>query len=120
MGHPLFMTIEEAARVLSVSRNHVLTMVRTGKLAGVKFGRRWIIDRAAIQQLVAASAARADKPQLVVDALPHRGERAILAVLGELRKKIAAIADDLANVRHVLSIPKKERGTDENQDRQQA
>lgn len=119
MGKPIFVTIQEAAQLLSVSSGHVWTMVRSGQLAGVKFGRRWIVDHEAIKKLVADAAARAEKahPDSAQNA---PGERAVLAVLHELRRAIRAVSDDVADCRRALARYEAERGTHENHENERA
>ncbi len=46
------LTIEEAARVLGISRKLAYRLARQGGLPAVRLGRRWVISRAALERLL--------------------------------------------------------------------
>ena len=45
-------TVEEAARVLGISRNSAYEAVRLGQVSHLKIGRRIIIPRAALERML--------------------------------------------------------------------
>lgn len=47
------MTVEEAARVLGISRSSAYECVRRGELRAVRLGRRLVVPRLAVDQLLA-------------------------------------------------------------------
>ena len=49
----LVYTVEEAGRLLGVSRTTAYECVRTGQLPSVRLGRRIVVPRAAIEALLA-------------------------------------------------------------------
>ena len=55
------LTIEEAARVLGIGRNTAYEAVRRGEIPVVRIGRRFLVPRAALEQLLSA-VARRDAP----------------------------------------------------------
>ncbi len=56
----LVYTVEEAGRLLGVSRTTAYECVRTGQLPSVRLGRRIVVPRAAIEALLAG--AGSDRP----------------------------------------------------------
>jgi len=48
----LTITVDEAARELGISRALAYEMARTGKLPTLRFGRRFVVPRKAIDQLL--------------------------------------------------------------------
>lgn len=48
------LTVEEAMAVLRISRSKLHQMVRAGDLAAVKFGRRTLFRRAALDALISS------------------------------------------------------------------
>lgn len=50
----LFLTVDEAAAMLRISRRHLYELLAEGALRCVRLGRRVIIPRAAIEELAAA------------------------------------------------------------------
>ena len=55
----LTLTVTEAARLLGVSRTTAYECVRTGQLRAVRLGRRLVVPRDAIVELLAAPPERA-------------------------------------------------------------
>jgi excisionase family DNA binding protein len=47
------MSVSEAARVLGISRAHAYDCVRSGELPAIVFGRRIVVPRQAIEDLLA-------------------------------------------------------------------
>lgn len=50
---PVMLTVDEAAEAMRVSRSLVYGLLRDGKLAGVKVGRRRLIDRDEVKNFLA-------------------------------------------------------------------
>ena len=50
--HRLTITVTEAAELLGISRGLAYEMVRTGKLTALRFGKRLLIPKIAIEQLL--------------------------------------------------------------------
>lgn len=48
------LTVEEALEYLRISRSKLHQMVRSGELAAIKFGRRTLFRRAALDALISA------------------------------------------------------------------
>ncbi len=46
------LTIDQAARVLGISRKLAYRLARDGRLPAVRLGRRWVISRAALERLL--------------------------------------------------------------------
>ena len=46
------LTVEEAARVLGISRSSAYEAVRRGELHTVKIGRRYVVPRVALERLL--------------------------------------------------------------------
>ena len=46
------LTVEEAARVLGISRSSAYEAVRRGELPPVKIGRRYVVPRVALERLL--------------------------------------------------------------------
>ena len=53
---PVMMTSEEASCVLRVTEVTVRTMIRDGRLPGVKIGKSWRIDRDQLRRFVEGDA----------------------------------------------------------------
>ena len=49
----LIMTVEEAGKLLGLSRGSAYQAVRTGELPSLRIGTRWLVPRAAIARMVA-------------------------------------------------------------------
>lgn len=49
---PLVLTVDEAAKVLRIARGSAYESVRRGELRSVRIGRRLLIPRAALLQLL--------------------------------------------------------------------
>jgi len=49
--------IEEAAKVLGISRNTAYDAVKTGELPTIKIGRRFLVPRAALERMLAGATA---------------------------------------------------------------
>ena len=54
---PVMMTTEEASCVLRVTEVTVRTMIREGRLPGVKIGKSWRIDREMLRRFAEGGAA---------------------------------------------------------------
>jgi excisionase family DNA binding protein len=50
-------TVEEAARVLGISRAKAYQCVRSGEIPSIRFGRRMLVPRVALAKLVDPSSA---------------------------------------------------------------
>jgi excisionase family DNA binding protein len=48
--------IEEAAKILGISRNTAYDAVRTGQLPIIKIGRRFLVPRAALERMLEGAA----------------------------------------------------------------
>jgi len=48
----LTVTVEEAARLLGISRGLAYEMVRVGRLPAIRFGKRLVVPRHAIEKLL--------------------------------------------------------------------
>jgi excisionase family DNA binding protein len=59
------MTVEEAARVLGISRSSAYECVRRGELRAVRLGRRLVVPRLAVEQLLAGT----DRPSPASDSV---------------------------------------------------
>jgi excisionase family DNA binding protein len=51
--------IEEAAKILGISRNTAYDAVKTGQLPTVKIGRRFLVPKAALERLLDSAAGAA-------------------------------------------------------------
>ncbi len=49
----LCVTVAEAAEMLGISRNFAYQLVREGKLPSIRFGKRILIPRAALEKMLA-------------------------------------------------------------------
>ena len=49
--------IEEAAKVLGISRNTAYDAVKTGELPTIKIGRRFLVPRVALERMLAGATA---------------------------------------------------------------
>jgi excisionase family DNA binding protein len=49
------LTVEEAARMLGISRNSAFRAVQRGQLPSIRIGRRILVPRARLAALIAAS-----------------------------------------------------------------
>jgi len=49
--------IEEAAKVLGISRNTAYDAVKTGELPTIKIGRRFLVPRAALERMLGGATA---------------------------------------------------------------
>jgi excisionase family DNA binding protein len=47
-------TVDEAAKILGVSRAHAYEAVNSGQLRGIRLGKRWLIARATIDKMLEA------------------------------------------------------------------
>ena len=48
-----FMSVQELAKILAVSKSFVYSMLEHGKINGKKMGRRWLISMAEVERLTA-------------------------------------------------------------------
>ena len=55
----LTFTVEEAGKLLGISRALAYQMVHTGKLPTLRFGKRLVVPQKAIESMLESSAARA-------------------------------------------------------------
>lgn len=46
---PLVYTVQEVMAVLRLSRNSVHTLLKTGELPSLRFGRKWLVPRSAVR-----------------------------------------------------------------------
>jgi excisionase family DNA binding protein len=51
----LFLTVAEAAVLLRISRRHLYDLVAEGTVRSVRFGRKVVIPRAALEELAATA-----------------------------------------------------------------
>ena len=51
-ARPLVLTVEEASRLLGISRAHAYELVARGELAHIRLGRRVVVPRRAIDELI--------------------------------------------------------------------
>jgi excisionase family DNA binding protein len=54
-GEPLVMSVEEAARLLGISRGLAYELARRGDLPCLRLGRRMVVPRVALLAMIAAS-----------------------------------------------------------------
>ena len=59
-GARLAITIPEAGRLLGISRGLAYELARQGTIPTLRLGRRLVVPRAALEQMVAAAARRKD------------------------------------------------------------
>ena len=59
---PPVMLVAEAARVLRVSEPTIYRSIKSGALRGIRLGRRVVVPRAAIEELLAGPAKKARRP----------------------------------------------------------
>jgi excisionase family DNA binding protein len=59
------MTVEEAARVLGISRSSAYECVRRGELRAVRLGRRLVVPRLVVEQLLTGDARPSTSPSTV-------------------------------------------------------
>jgi excisionase family DNA binding protein len=52
MDRRLCVTVPEAAEMLGISRNFAYQLVREGKLPSIRFGKRILIPRAALEKML--------------------------------------------------------------------
>ena len=52
-ARPLVLSVGEAARLLGISRAHAYELVARGELAHIRLGRRVVVPRRAIDDLIA-------------------------------------------------------------------
>jgi len=55
----LTLTVEEAGELLGISRALAYEMARTGKLPTLRFGKRIVVPKKAVENMLEASAAKA-------------------------------------------------------------
>lgn len=68
----LTFTVSEAARVLGISRTTAYECVRTGELRAVRLGRRLVVPKVAVAELLAGPSAPADDTDARLDATAFR------------------------------------------------
>ncbi|MFO8102067.1 MAG: helix-turn-helix domain-containing protein [Dehalococcoidia bacterium] len=52
MEEKLTLTVEESARLLGISRGLAYELARTGQIPVIRFGRRMLVPRAALERLL--------------------------------------------------------------------
>ena len=57
----LTITVEDAGRLLGISRGHAYELVRRGELPAIRLGRRLVIPTRAIEELLGAATAKRDE-----------------------------------------------------------
>ena len=57
----LTLTIEEAAKILGISRGLAYQAARTGELPTIRFGRRFLVPRHALLKLISEEAGNRDQ-----------------------------------------------------------
>ena len=57
MSERLTYTVEEAGRLLGLSRNSTYEAARTGELPTIRLGRRLLVPRAALERLLESAGA---------------------------------------------------------------
>ena len=68
----LMISVEEAARLLGISRNLAYELVRQGRLPHVRLGRRILVPRFGLEQWVAKEASIPPPAQSVLSSPPQR------------------------------------------------
>ena len=53
---PVTYSVEDAARLLGISRNSAYQAAKTGELPTIRFGRRLLVPRIALEKLLATAA----------------------------------------------------------------
>ena len=53
LDDPLTLSIKEAARILGLSRNSAYLAVHTGQIPSIRFGKRIVVPRAALERMLA-------------------------------------------------------------------
>ena len=71
-GGALTCSVDEAARLLGISRNLAYDLVREGRLPHVRLGRRILVPRFGLEQWLAKEANVAQPPAEVVSSPPLR------------------------------------------------
>ena len=71
-GAALLISVDEAAKLLGVSRNLAYDLVRQGRLPHVRLGRRILVPRFGLEQWLANEAGVAQPPTSVVSSPPQR------------------------------------------------
>ena len=54
--HKLTLSVDETAKLLGVSRNTVYEAIRQNRITAIRFGRRMLVPRAALEQLLLGNA----------------------------------------------------------------
>jgi len=57
----LTMTVDEAAEALGISRAHAYQMARQGKIPTLRLGRRYLVSRKGLEELLSAKTALANQ-----------------------------------------------------------
>ena len=71
-GVSLTVSVDEAAKLLGISRNLAYDLVREGRLPHVRLGRRILVPRFGLDQWLANEANVAQRPAEVVSSPPLR------------------------------------------------
>jgi excisionase family DNA binding protein len=61
---PPTVTVEQAATILGISRALAFRAVRRGEIPALRFGRRIVIPRAALEQMLSAPRTRSDSEEV--------------------------------------------------------
>lgn len=51
-GEPLVYTPKEIERLLGLSKNSVNALLRSGQLRSIRYGRKWLIPRSALEEFL--------------------------------------------------------------------
>lgn len=62
MTEKLTLTVEEAAETLGISRNSAYTLAKSGELPTIRLGRRLLVPKRALDQLLGAGAGSDQAP----------------------------------------------------------
>ena len=71
-GGTLMISVEEAARLLGISRNLAYDLVRQGRLPHVRLGRRILVPRFGLEQWLAQEASLPPPAPSVLSSRPQR------------------------------------------------
>ena len=56
---PLTYTVEEAAKLLGIGRNHAYEAAKRGQIPAIRIGKRILISRAALDSMLSGAQSRA-------------------------------------------------------------
>jgi excisionase family DNA binding protein len=58
-----WITTQEAAEIIGVTRNHIRYLIRNGKLEAKRFGRAWMVSYKSTEEYAATERKPGPKPQ---------------------------------------------------------